>query len=432
MNIAALHEIYLQCSEITTDSRKIKANSLFFALKGERFDGNQYAAAALEKGAAYAVVDDDSLGENERFIRVADSLKTLQALSTYHRQQFQIPVIAVTGSNGKTTSKELMAAVLSSHYPTHATSGNFNNHIGVPLTLLRMPAETKVAIVEMGMNHLGEIAALCEIAVPTHGLITNIGKAHLEGVGGTIEGVKQAKSELYRYLEKNNGLLFVNRDEPYLWELTQDYRKKLSYSKRAELAQHFIYQIELIEADVFVKVRFRDDLGQYIQVSSQLIGDYNFSNIMTAIVIGQYFKVPPLKIKAAIENYVPANNRSQIVQRDEHTFILDAYNANPASMSASLHYLNRHPAENKIAILGDMLELGENSVLEHQMLLDEIEGFDFERVILVGEQFKQCQHQYLHFDNTQALKTWFKQQSFEQSTFLLKGSRGIRLEQLLV
>ncbi|MEM9887999.1 MAG: UDP-N-acetylmuramoyl-tripeptide--D-alanyl-D-alanine ligase [Bacteroidota bacterium] len=431
MDTKKLYQIYLQCSEVTTDSRDIPAASLFFALKGTRFDGNQYAAEALQKGAAYAVVDDADRAVDKRFLLVEDVLKSLQTLAAYHRQQLKVPVIGITGSNGKTTTKELMTAVLSSHYNTHATKGNFNNHIGVPLTLLAIKKDIEVAIIEMGMNHLGEIAALCEIAKPTHGLITNIGKAHLAGVGGTIEGVKQAKSELYRYLEQRKGLLFVNRDEKYLWELTGDYRKKLSYSQRHELAEHFIYQVELIDGSTFVKVRFRDDLGQYIRIDSQLIGTYNFNNIMTAVVIGQYFKVPPLKIKAAIENYFPSNNRSQLIQRGSNTFILDAYNANPDSMRAALIYLHQYKADRKVAILGDMLELGRESIAEHQALLEEIASYDFEQVILVGTYFEQCQHDYLLFENTKALKHWFDAQNFEATTFLLKGSRGIRLENLL-
>ncbi|MEL6721530.1 MAG: UDP-N-acetylmuramoyl-tripeptide--D-alanyl-D-alanine ligase, partial [Bacteroidota bacterium] len=338
---------------ICTDSRKIIPNSIFFALKGENFNGNQYAKTALENGSACAVIDEAEYQRGEQYILVDNVLTCLQQLANFHRNQFKIPVIAITGSNGKTTTKELMNNVLTSSYPTHSTKGNFNNHIGVPLTLLAMKPETEVAIIEMGMNHLGEIAELCKIANPTHGLITNIGKAHLEGVGG-LEGVKKAKSELYDYLKAHNGLIFINRDERFLWELVGDYRKKLSYSQTEELSEHYIYQVEQKASDIFVHARFKNDLGQSIEVKSQLIGTYNFNNIMTAIVIGQYFKVSPLKIKAAIKNYIPSNNRSQIIERDSNTFILDAYNANPSSMKNALEYFSTYPAQKKVLILGDM------------------------------------------------------------------------------
>lgn len=431
MQIEQLYQIYKKANAVSTDSRTVQQNDLFFALSGDRFNGNQFAKAALEKGAGFAVIDDAQHEMKERTILVKDSLQTLQNLASHHRQQFKIPVIGVTGSNGKTTTKDLMARVLSSHYKTHFTQGNFNNHIGVPLTLLAMPEKTEVAIIEMGMNHLKEISELCEIADPTHGLITNIGKAHLEGVGG-IQGVKKAKAELYDYLKSKKRLIFVNRDERFLWEeLVGDYRKKLGYSSDIDLAANPIYQVELMENRRFVKVQMLDDLGQAIQVHTQLIGEYNFNNIMTAIAIGQYFKVPPKKIKSALENYVPANNRSQWIKRGNNTYILDAYNANPTSMRHVLEYFGQLHAPKKIAILGDMLELGEDSLLEHQMLLEYIEGLDFQQVILVGDQFGQCQSDCLHFETVEQLTKWFQQQAFEATTFLIKGSRGMKLEKLL-
>lgn len=430
MNTQELYQIYLKHPIICTDSRNVTPNSLFFALKGDKFDGNKYASSALEKGAAYAIIDDAQHQKGEQYILVEDGLTCLQQLARFHRNQFKIPVIGITGSNGKTTTKELMTNVLKSSYPTHATQGNFNNHIGVPLTLLAMKPETEVAIIEMGMNHLGEIAELCKIANPTHGLITNIGKAHLEGVGG-VEGVKKAKSELYDYLKANKGLIFVNRDENFLWELVSDYRKKLSYSQVAKLAEHYIYQVELQDSSTFVKATFKNDLEQSIEVKSQLIGTYNFNNIMTAIVIGQYFKVSPLKIKAAVESYIPSNNRSQVVQRGNNTFILDAYNANPTSMKNALNYFHNYPAENKIAILGDMLELGKASLEEHQNILSQIEKLNIQQVILVGKEFKQCNSKHSHFANIDEVKAWYSQQTFENTSFLIKGSRGIQLELLL-
>jgi UDP-N-acetylmuramoyl-tripeptide--D-alanyl-D-alanine ligase len=429
-DITYLYQLFQNCNRVSTDSRTVQENDLFIALSGERFDGNQFAESALEKGAKYAVIDHEIHKKDERYILVDDALESLQTLAHHHRQQFKIPVIGVTGSNGKTTTKELMASVLSSHYRTHFTKGNFNNHIGVPLTLLAMPEDTEVAIIEMGMNHLGEIAALCEIADPTHGLITNIGKAHLEGVGG-IEGVKKAKSELYDYLKAKKRLLFVNRDEQFLWELAgETHRKKLAYSSDPEKAAHSIYQVIPETFEPTVKVRFRDDLGNVVPVKTQLMGEYNFHNVMTAIAIGQYFKVSPLKIKAAIEQYASSNNRSQWVQIDTNNFLLDAYNANPTSMLNVLKYFHQYKADQKIAVLGDMLELGKESQSEHQYILQQAEQLDFDQIILVGQHFKACASDHLHFADVSDLINWFEEQQFEDTTFLLKGSRGVQLERL--
>lgn len=430
MQIEALYELYQQHPIICTDSRKVIPNAIFFALKGDKFDGNQYAQKAIEEGAAFAVISDAAVKMDERYILVKDTLKTLQDLASYHRQQFYVPIIAITGSNGKTTTKELMYAVLSCHYPTHATRGNFNNHIGVPLTLLAMPKQTQVAIIEMGMNHLGEIAALCEIAAPTHGLITNIGKAHMGNVGG-IEGVKKAKSELYKYLMQKNNVIFINQDEKFLEALAVDNPRKLFYSRFADKSAHFLYQIELVAEHPFIEIAFYDDYKNKIRVKSNLVGTYNFNNIMTAVVVGQYFKVPASKIKAAIEKYIPNNNRSQIINRASNTFILDAYNANPTSMKAALKNFAYQKAKNKIAILGDMLELGEYSAHEHLDIINYANQLPINQVILVGEEFKKVNETHLHFMTIKELKHWFEQQSFEQTAFLIKGSRGIQLEQLL-
>jgi UDP-N-acetylmuramoyl-tripeptide--D-alanyl-D-alanine ligase len=430
MLIQDLYKKYLQHPVIATDSRKIPQGAIFFALKGERFDGNEYAQQAIAQGAAYAVISDPKLQFDERLILVEDTLKTLQALASYHRHQFSIPVIAITGSNGKTTTKELLYAVLSSHYPTHATKGNLNNHIGVPLTLLNMPHQTQVAIIEMGMNHLGEIDELCRIAAPTHGIITNIGKAHMGNVGG-IEGVKKAKSELYRYLEHKKGVLFVNKDEPYLSELAKPNRWVINYSQRSSNATHFLYQVEMITEAPFVRARFPDDFGDKIIAESNLMGQYNFNNIMTAIVVGQYFKVPAQKIKTAIEQYVPENNRSQRINIGSNTFILDAYNANPTSMRAALNYFAQDEAHYKIAIIGDMLELGEYSKDEHKTILREAEKAQLHQIILVGNEFGKVNTHHLHFSGVEELKIWFQQQHFKNTTFLIKGSRGIQLEKLL-
>lgn len=430
MKIEQLYQIYRIYPTVTTDSRKIEAGALFFALKGPRFDGNQYAAEALDKGAAYAIVDDPNLPKNDRFIVVDDVLTTLQQLATHHRRQFQIPVLAITGSNGKTTTKALVHAVLNSHYPTHATKGNLNNHIGVPLTLLAMDQATEFAIVEMGMNSLGEIDFLCHIAEPTHGLITNIGKAHMEGVGG-IEGVKQAKSELYRYLQATDGTVFVNRDERFLWTLAANNQKKVSYSSDPDLAACFLYQIDLIQSEPYVEAQFTDDYEHKVRVESSLFGTYNFQNISTAIALGQYFKVPAQKIKAAIETYTPADNRSQILTIGSNTFILDAYNANPTSMKNVLSYFGSYPAKRKIAILGDMLEIGATTIAEHRNILDYALQLQLQQVIIVGKAFAAFADQTLHFEQVKDLKSWFDTQQFEHTTFLVKGSRSMQLEKLL-
>lgn len=360
-----LYKIFLRHPNVITDSRKIEAGCLFFALKGERFNGNSFAADAIEKGAAFAIIDEPEFAIGEQFILVENVLEALQGMANFHRKQFQIPVIGITGSNGKTTTKELIYEVLSSHYPTHYTMGNFNNHIGLPLTLLKMQKGTEVAVIEMGANHVGEIEFLCKIAEPTHGLITNIGKAHLEGFGG-IEGVKKGKSELYRFLEKNDGTAFVNLEELFLEELAKGLEHRIFY-KKSDKPNPIAAPAEtkLLTTHPFVRVAFLNEFAEILEVQSQLSGNYNFNNIMTAITVGRYFKVPSQKIKAAIENYVPSNNRSQVLEKDGNTYILDAYNANPSSMQRSLENFSKMEGQSKIAILGDMLELGEYLSLIH-------------------------------------------------------------------
>lgn len=430
MEIEDLYELFRKHPTVCTDSRKVEKGDLFFALKGDNFNGNEYATTALEKGAAYAIIDEKQYQENNQYILVEDVLTSLQDLARFHRRSFGIPVIAITGSNGKTTTKELISSVLGSQYIAHFTKGNFNNHIGVPLTLLAMPTGTQVAIVEMGANHIGEIDELCRIAEPTHGIITNIGKAHLEGFG-SLEGVQQAKSELYRFIEENNGVLFINMDEPYLTDLAQANTRKIFYKKDTALSSQIIeQQLDLVSADPYVKVGFIDDEDNRYEVQTQLIGAYNFPNISAAIVIGKYFKVPYLKIKTALENYIPTNNRSQIMQRDSNTIILDAYNANPTSMQRALENFGQLSAHKKIAILGDMLELGKESESEHQKIFDSLHDFDFQQVVLVGKEFSKVGGK-LHFADVNDLKVWFKQQVFSDTYFLIKGSRGIRLEEVL-
>jgi UDP-N-acetylmuramoyl-tripeptide--D-alanyl-D-alanine ligase len=429
-----LFRIFLQHYEVITDTRKLTSGCLFFALKGDNFDGNKFAASALENGAAYAIVDDPNVCQNERFLLVKDVLTALQQLATHYRKQFDIPIIGITGSNGKTTTKELLSTVLATHYPTHFTKGNLNNHIGVPLTLLSMPRETEVAVIEMGANHLGEIDFLCNIALPTHGIITNIGKAHLEGFGG-LEGVKKTKSELYRFIDKHNGLIFINKDEKHLSLLSKKNSKKIFYKATTEVNDSN-YTAKLVEEFPFLKVQFDTEQKESIIVNSQLIGLYNFNNIMTAICLGNYFKVPDLKIKEAIESYLPANNRSQIVKKDSNTFILDAYNANPSSMKNALENFKKIKNQAKIAILGDMRELGDDSQKEHKFLYNYAQKCGIDSLVFVGTEFdkikaKKTPKQTLHFTDADAAKIWFQQIVFSNTIFLIKGSRGIHLETLI-
>ena len=434
MDIENLYSIYLDHPNVIIDSRKIEKACLFFALKGENFDGNQFAADALAKGAAYAVVDNKALAVDDRYLLVDDVLTALQLLSRHHRRQFTIPVIAITGSNGKTTTKELVSQVLGRRYRIHHTQGNYNNHIGVPLTLLAMPQDIEVAVIEMGANHQGEIDFLCGIAEPTHGLITNIGRAHLEGFGG-IEGVKKGKSELYRYLSKTKGMVFVNKDAEYLTELSELVGKKVFYKKSSEptpLEPDF--EIKLLGTTPYLSVSFLDKYtGELLEAQSQLHGFYNFDNIMAAITLGKYFKVPEVAIKIALESYTPNNNRSQFFQQDGNTFLLDAYNANPTSVEAALKAFTLVEASQKIVILGDMLELGDESKAEHERIARLAQAQAYDGLILIGKAFASvAEHlQLRHFIDVESLRSWFYSQSYNGVHFLLKASRGIRLEKLL-
>jgi UDP-N-acetylmuramoyl-tripeptide--D-alanyl-D-alanine ligase len=431
--IEILFKIFQNHPSITTDTRKIVPGSIFFALKGDNFDGNKFALDALQKGASYAIIDNEYYQQDSRCILVKDCLKTLQLLATYYRRSFDIPVIAITGSNGKTTTKELISSILASKYKTHFTKGNLNNHIGVPITLLSMPLDTEVAVIEMGANHQGEINELCIIAEPTHGLVTNIGKAHLEGFGG-IEGVKKGKSELYRFLNLNNKTLFINKDEPFLEELSGVNHKKINYTISTDLSlEEPDYQIKCIENTEFLKVAFLDEEGKVHNVCTNLSGKYNLGNISTAIAIGKYFKVPSSSIVSALENYIPSNNRSQIVILNSNKIILDAYNANPSSMKVALDSLNSlETTEFKWAILGDMFELGEESTHEHKLIFEYAQKLKINKTIYVGKEFqKVINTDATHFDNVDQLKEWFSIQNISNTTILIKGSRGMSLEKIL-
>ncbi len=433
LSIAQLYELYLSHPVISTDSRKISEGCLFFALKGERFNGNLYAMQALEKGAAFAVVDEKEHAQDERCLLVEDVLVSLQDLARHHRRQLSTPVIAITGSNGKTTTKELCAAVLSQQYRTHFTQGNFNNHIGVPLTLLAMPLNTEIAIIEMGANHQGEIAALCEIAEPTHGLITNIGLAHLEGFGGP-EGVKKGKTELYRFLARHGGTVFVNLDEKHLKDSAKAIPHQVDYCQsEAPDYQHLPFEFQLLASSPFLKIGFMYNKGNsWMEVESQLVGQYNFGNITTAMTLGRYFKVPPDKIRKAVENYVPQNNRSQIITRGTNTFLLDAYNANPTSMKRALDNLAQMEGQYRMAILGDMLELGTYQDQKHREMLTHAQELQIDQIVVVGPAFGEVAGDgVLHFDQVDQVRPWLESQELENYLVLIKGSRGIQLERLL-
>lgn len=432
-SIQDLYNIYLQHPNVVIDSRKVIDSCLFFALHGANFDGNQFAEQAIKNGAAYAVIDNADFQFSEQCILVDDVLKTLQDLASFHRQTFEIPVLAITGSNGKTTTKELIYNVLKSYYNSHSTKGNYNNHIGVPLTLLAIQKNTEIAVIEMGANHIGEIGFLCEIAKPTHGIITNIGKAHLEGFGG-LEGVKQGKGELFQFLKRNKGVAIINLDEPFLYEMSKGIAHRVFYHRsNFPSPKNIPFEIKLIAETPFVRVGFLDR-DELVEIQSQIIGSYNFNNIQTAIAVGKYFKVPAENIKSAIEDYVPSNNRSQIIKKETNTFILDAYNANPTSMKQALNNLKTVAGNYKIAILGDMLELGKYSQKEHQQLIEYAKKLDFDQLILVGKEFEktvQNNSKILKFEEIESLKSWYSKQNFNNTVLLIKGSRGLKLEKLL-
>ena len=421
MNIDKLHLLFLQFSTISTDTRKITKDCLFFALKGPNFNGNIFAEEALKKGASYVIIDEKQYQTSEKTILVHNVLETLQKLAAFHRNYSNARVISLTGSNGKTTTKELINTVLSKKYKTIATKGNLNNHIGVPLTLLSIKKDTEIAIVEMGANHQGEIAFLSNLAQPDFGYITNFGKAHLEGFGG-IDGVIQGKSELYTYLIKGDKHIFFNADDKIQKEKLSTYIKKIGFSQK----NHAYYPIKFIRASPFVALEFEGEI-----INTKLIGKYNFPNCAAAVLMGKYFNVPLPKIKDAIESYKPDNNRSQLLKRNEYHIILDAYNANPTSMIAALENFSLINVKHKILFLGDMFELGETSAKEHQAIADFAKELDFKNVFLVGENFNTSKTQYQKFSTFKDLEKHLQNTVLPKSTILIKGSRGMALERIL-
>ncbi len=422
MKIKELYNLYNQNYKVTTDTRLNIKNSIFFALKGHNFNGNKYANDALKKGANYAVVDEKKYQTGKKIILMDDVLQTLQDLAKFHRQTLNIPIIALTGSNGKTTTKELIYAVLKEKYNCVATKGNLNNHIGVPLTLLSVPPNTEIAVIEMGANHPKEIKMLCEIALPDFGYITNFGKVHLEGFG-SLEGVIKAKTELYDHLKMNKKMVFVNTNDNIQMEHAIGIKKVTFGSLNSD------YPIEFVDANPFVKLIFNK-----INLQSKLIGKYNYLNIACAIAIGKYFNVSDEHIKKGIENYIPSNNRSQILYKNSNKIILDAYNANPNSMEAALENLSQLTDKNKIAILGDMFEIGKNTMQEHQHIVDLIEESDFNKCILIGEIFSKIRiadKRIVQFKTYDEFKDEFNKIQIENGTILIKASRGMALERVL-
>jgi UDP-N-acetylmuramoyl-tripeptide--D-alanyl-D-alanine ligase len=421
----------LECDgQVCTDTRKTVKGSIFFALKGGNFNANEFASKALESGCAYAVVDEGKYADGKKILLVNDVLKALQQLANHHRKQFTFPFLAITGSNGKTTNKELINAVLSKKYKTLATEGNLNNHIGVPLTLLKIRKENDFAIIEMGANHQGEIDELCRIAEPDFGLITNIGKAHLEGFGG-MEGVKKGKTELFRYLKEKHGKVFINGDDDVLHDLAVD-NDKISFGckKLYDMIGKAVPNSETVSLKF--RTRYGDlDWNKHETVNTKIVGNYNFMNCLAAVTIGNFFHVEDALIKAALEEYVPNMNRSQLVKTASNTLLLDAYNANPNSMKAAIENFATFPAAKKLLLLGDMFELGEFSAEEHKNISQLLKDKKLAGVILVGEEFyKYGDPSFTKFKTTAECLDHLKKTPVTNTTVLIKGSRGMKMEEL--
>lgn len=430
ISVEELYELYKKCSGITTDSRQIKEGVMFFALKGEKFDGNDFAEDALKAGAKYAIVDrfllEGTSYKGRKCIVVQNSLGMLQMLAAYHRKQFDIPVVGITGTNGKTTTKELVTTVLSQKYNVVATQGNFNNHIGVPLTLLRFNEHTELAVVEMGASAPGEIADLTKIVQPTCGLITTVGKAHLQGFG-SFDGVKKTKGELYDHLRQKGGMIFYNADNPDLCEMIA-HRTGLCTRKYGVREQGVRILPATAESPYLTLEMERE--GKPVTISTRLIGDYNADNVMAALAVGTYFEVPFNSMVAAVEAYTPSNSRSQLVKTERNTLIIDAYNANPSSMKAALNNFAGTDYSNKVLMLGDMLELGEDSAAEHLAILEQAVA-TAPKVFLVGEEFagaakalKETSAEVKSFPDIESLKAHVTENPLEGCTILIKGSNG--------
>lgn len=424
MHLTQLYQRFLESGKVSTDTRQITPGSLFFALRGDKFNANEFAAQALAKGAAYAVVDEAKYVVDDRYMLVDDSLTALQQLAKHHRSQLKIPVIGLTGSNGKTTSKELVLAVLSKKFKTYATKGNLNNHIGVPLTILSIDDSYEMAVVEMGANHLGEIALLSSIANPTHGFITNIGKAHIGTFGG-FENIIRGKSELYQHLLTTNGTVFINSQNAILANMAKRFKQPYFYPAAGDY-----YHAELLDADPFI--RFKAEDGNIVQ--TQLMGAYNFENIVAALCIGKFFGVAANDANRAIAEYVPGNMRSQVMAKGTNTIILDAYNANPSSMEAAIENLAAMKAKKKVAIVGDMFELEEEAATEHARIGELLKHKNFDTVILCGSLMLSAKAKVenaIYCEQKLELVEWLKKNPIRDATILVKASRGIGLETIL-
>jgi UDP-N-acetylmuramoyl-tripeptide--D-alanyl-D-alanine ligase len=435
MTIEQLYELYQRHPSVQTDTRQLKKGDLFFALKGPNFNGNAFALRALELGAAYAVIDEPVVTPSpaaastpsERLIPVPNVLTTLQELALYHRRQFDIPFIAITGSNGKTTTKELIHAVLASTFQTYTTQGNLNNHIGIPLTILSVRRDAEFAVIEMGANHQKEIEGYCRYTLPTHGIITNIGRAHLEGFGGP-EGVRKGKGELYDYLRDEGGSAFVFRDSDALRQMSRGIPHIITYGTAdADIVGNVA---PAVDSFLHVGITQGATMGNF---ATQLVGDYNLPNVLVSVAVGKHFGVPDAKIRQAITQYTPSNSRSQLVERDGNHIILDAYNANPSSMRAAIENFARLPADGgeKILVLGAMAELGPESVNEHKGIVDLIGQYSWAKVVLVGGDFLKIIHPYFSFNNSVEAAEWYRHAAIKNSWILIKGSRSSKMEQVL-
>ncbi len=422
MEINSIYQLFLKCRGVSTDSRKLESGNLYISLKGPNFNGNSFAKEALDKGASYAIVDEKEYAINDSYILVDDCLDTLQELATHHRRSSKAKILALTGSNGKTTSKELIYSVLKSKLNTIATTGNLNNHIGVPLTLLSIQAETQIAIVEMGANHLREIEMLCNMAEPDYGYITNFGKAHLEGFIN-LQGVIKGKSELYKYLMGKSGLIFINNKDPKQIEITNNYSNKFTFGETESNAN---YSVKTVNPKISMSI-------EDVTINTNLFGEYNVENIASAICIGKYFGLSNLEIKKGVESYIPNNNRSQILEKGSNKIILDAYNANPTSMKLTLANFNEMDEKNKIVFVGDMYELGENSHEMHQDIVETIEKMNFDQSYLLGDLFSKTKFssKIKAFSTLEDLNNSVKLKEISNATILIKGSRGMQLEKIL-
>lgn len=424
MNIEEIYQGYLQYPNVQTDTRKIKKDELFFALKGPNFNGNAFAQQAIDAGAARVVIDEAAYEIPDKTILVNDVLTTLQELATFHRSQFTFPVIAITGSNGKTTTKELVHTVLNTTYKTYTTEGNLNNHIGVPLTLLKIRNDAQMAVIEMGANHLQEIKGYCAVAKPTHGMITNAGKAHLEGFG-SLEGVKKGKGELFDFLrERGDGTAFVMWDYDYLQTMSEGIATIVKYGTHdAAVIGNAKGGAAFLTVDI--------EKPQVISIQTQLVGDYNLPNVLAATAIGLHFNIPLEKIKEAIEQYAPSNSRSQLIQKGSNSIILDAYNANPSSMRLAIENLAGMRGDNKVLMLGAMAEMGAETEEEHSAIVSLINQFKWKEVILVGKPFKAYKEQFEYFENSAAAADWVQAHQPQNAQILIKGSRSSKMELLL-